>query len=146
MARDTTLAHCLVLINKRPALLCVTLEAGFVSGHESKAAGSELLLNVCGGALNRDPLVRFMAITAAHLALKHWVMMRQLECRANLQVTLETRVRRFSRVDDRALSAASLDMQTSGTVAGLASYIHGPLCSFAAALCAALRYHYLFCL
>jgi len=127
-------------------LLCVTFEAGFVSAQKSKAAPSELLLNICRGALDRDAFVRFMAITAAHLALKHWVMMRQLECRANLQVTLETRVRRFSRVDDRALSAASLDMQTSGTVAGLASYIHGPLCSFAAALCAALRYHYLFCL
>jgi len=140
MARDTTLAHCLVLINKRPALLCVTLEAGFVSGHESKAAGSELLLNVCGGALNRDPLVRFMAITAAHLALEHRMMMRQLERRANVQVTLETRVRRFSRVDDRAGFAAGLDVQTPGAVAGLATHVEGLLCLFAAAFCSALSY------
>ena len=79
MANDTTLTHCLVLINKRPALLCVTLEAGFVSAQKSKAAGSQLLLNVCRGAFGRDPLVGFMAIAAAHLALGHRMMVRQLE-------------------------------------------------------------------
>src|SRR6476646_11449039 len=105
MASGATLPHCLVLINKRSALLCVTLEAGFVSGHESKAAGSELLLNICRGALGGDPFVRFMAIAAAHLAFQHRMMMRQLKCCANVQVTLETGVRRFSRVDDRARAA-----------------------------------------
>ena len=140
MAGDTTLTHCLVLINKRAALLCVTFEAGFVSAQKSKAAPSELLLNICRGALDRDAFVRFMAITAAHLALKHWVMMRQLECRANLQVTLETRVRRFSRVDDRAGFAAGLDVQTPGAVAGLATHVDGLLCLFAAAFCSALSY------
>src|SRR3954469_20073648 len=117
MASDTTLAHCLVLINKRAALLCVTLEAGFVSGHESKAAGSELLLNVCSGALNGDSFVRFMAIAAAHLAFEYRMMMRQLERSANFQVTLETSVRRFARVDNRAPSAASLYVQTPRSVA-----------------------------
>src|SRR4051794_35390281 len=146
MASDASLAHCLVLINKRAALLRMTLEAGFVSTQEGKAAGSELLLNICGGALNGDAFVRFMAIAAAHLALEHRMMMRQLERCANFEVTLETSVRGLSRIDDRALSAASLNMQTSGTVAGLAPHIHGLLCSFAAAFCAALTYHYLFCL
>src|SRR6476660_1245885 len=109
MASDASLAHCLVLIYKWSPLLCVTFEAGFVSGQESKAAGSELLLNVCRGALGRDPFVRFMAIAAAHLTFKHRMMMRQLECRADFQVTLETGVRRLSRIDDRARSAASFD-------------------------------------
>ena len=68
MASGATLTHCFVLIDKWPALLRVTLEAGFVSAQESKAAGSELLLNICRGALGRDPFVRFMAIAAAHLA------------------------------------------------------------------------------
>ena len=76
MADDAPLTHCLVLINKRAALLCVTFEAGFVSAQKSKAAGSELLLNICRGALGRDSFVRFMAIAAAHLALKHGMMMR----------------------------------------------------------------------
>ena len=46
MADRTALAHCLVLVNKRAALRGVTLEAGFVSAQESKAAGFERLLNI----------------------------------------------------------------------------------------------------
>jgi hypothetical protein len=76
MADHAPLTHCLVFIHKRAALLCVTFEAGFVSAQKSKAARSELLLNVCRGALARDSLVRFMAIAAAHLALEHRMMMR----------------------------------------------------------------------
>jgi hypothetical protein len=79
-----------------------------------------------------------MAIAAAHFALEYRMMMRQLERRANFQVTLETSVRRFSRVDDRALSSASLNMQTPWSVAGLATHVDGFLCRFAAAFCAAL--------
>jgi hypothetical protein len=127
MASGATLAHCFVLIYKWPALLRVTFEAGFVSAQESKPAGSELLLNVCRSTLGRDPFVRFMAITAAHLAFQHRMMMRQLKCCANVQVTLETGVRRFSRVDDRARSAASLDVQTPGPVARFAAHV---LCIF----------------
>src|SRR4029077_6239566 len=136
MASGATLTHCLVLIDKRPALLRVTLEAGFVSAQESKAAGSQLLLNICRSTLGRDPLVWFMAIAAAHLALRHWMMMRQLECRANFQVTLETSVRRLSRVDDRACPAASFDVQTPGPVAGLATHV---LCIFALCLQSRVR-------
>src|SRR6476620_5550310 len=127
MASDTTLAHCLVLIDEWAPLLCVTFEAGFVSGQESKAAGSELLLNVCRSALGGDPFVRFMAIAAAHLALGHRMMVRQLKCRADFQVTLETSVRRLSRIDDRARSATSFDVQTPGPVTRLAPHV---LCVF----------------
>src|SRR6476660_8446197 len=127
MASDTTLAHCLVLIDEWPPLLCVTFEAGFVSSQKSKAAGSELLLNVCRSALGGDPFVRFMAIAAAHLALGHRMMMRQLERCANFQVTLETSIRRLSRIDDRARSAASFDVQTPRSVTRLATHV---LCIF----------------
>ena len=127
MTNDTTLTHCLVLINKRSALLCVTLEAGFVSGQESKAAGSELLLNICWRALGGDPFVRFMAIAATHLALEHGMMMRQLECRTDFQMTLKTGVRRLSRINDRASAATSLDVQTPWSVARLATHV---LCIF----------------
>jgi hypothetical protein len=123
MASGATLTHCFVLIDKRAALLCVTFEAGFVSTQESKATGSEPLLNVCRGTLDRDPFVRFMAITAAHLAFQHRMVMRQLKRRANFQVTLETSVRRLSRIDDRARFAASLDVQTPGPVTRLAPHI-----------------------
>ena len=93
MARDTTLAHCLVLINKRPALLCVTLEAGFVSAQERKTAGFEFLLDICRRVFNRDAFVYLMTIGAAHLAFEHWMMMRQCERCANFEVTLEASLR-----------------------------------------------------
>jgi hypothetical protein len=125
MADQAPLPHRLVLIYKRATLLCVTFEAGFVSAHKSKAAGSELLLNICRGALCRDPLVRLMAIAATHLALKYRMVMWQLKRRANVQVTLETRVRRFSRIDDRAFSAAGLNVQTPRPMARLAAHVLG---------------------
>ena len=127
MANSAPLPHRLVLINKRAALLCVTFKAGFVSAQKSKASGSELLLNICRGALGRDPFVRFMAIAAAHLAFQHRMMMRQLKCCANVQMTLKTGVRRLSRVDDRARAAASLNVQTPRSVARLATHV---LCIF----------------
>jgi hypothetical protein len=125
MANKTTLAHCLVLIDKRAALLCVTLEAGFVSIQKRETAGSELLLNICGRPFDRDPFVRLMAIAAAHLPLEHRMMMRQLKRCANVQVTLETGIRRFSRIDDRAFSAAGLNVQTPGPMTRFAAHILG---------------------
>jgi hypothetical protein len=127
MADHTTLTHRLVLIYKWAALLCVTLEAGFVSAQKSKAAGLERLLNVCRSTFGRDPFVRLMAIAAAHLAFKDRMMMRQLKRCANFQVTLETGVRRLSRIDDRARSTASFDVQTPGPVTRLATHV---LCVF----------------
>ena len=125
MASGATLTHCFVLIDKWPALLRVTLEAGFVSAQESKATGSELLLNICRCAFGRDTFVWLMAIAAAHLAFKHRMMMRQLKRSANFQVTLETGVRRLSRIDDRARAAACLNVQTPGPVTRFAAHILG---------------------
>jgi hypothetical protein len=127
MTNDATLSYRLVLINKWAALLCVTFEAGFVSGQESKATGSELLLNVSRGALGRDSFVRFMAIAAAHLAFKHRMMMRQLKCCTHVQMALEAGVRRLSWIDDRASAAAGLNVQTPGSVTRFAAHV---LCVF----------------
>src|SRR5215469_13323881 len=106
MADSATLAHCLVLIYPWAGLLCVALEASFVWAQESEAAGFECLLNICRRALKRDPLVRLMAIAAAHLSFRYRMMMRQLECRANFQVTLETCLRRLFWVYNGARGAA----------------------------------------
>ena len=116
MADAATLAHRLVLIDEWAALLRVTLEAGFVSAQEREAARFERLLNICRSAFGRDPFMRFMTIAAAHFAFRHWMMMRQGECCANVQVTLETGVRRLSRINDRASRAASLNVQTPRSV------------------------------
>ena len=145
MADDTTLTQCLVLIHKRAALLRVTLEAGFVSAQEREAAGLKRLLNICRRAFNRDSSVRLVAIGAAHFAFRHWMMVRQLECRANFQMTLETGLRRFSRIDNRVRRAAAFNVQTPRPMACFAAHVHGLLGSFAA-LCAGLTYDFPCCL
>src|SRR5881392_1498397 len=112
MANGAPLPHCFVLVHEWAALLCVTLEAGFVSAQESETASFKRLLNVRWRAFGRDAFVRFMTIAAAHFAFQHRMMMRQLECRANFQVTLETGFRRLSWIYDSASAAAGLDVQT----------------------------------
>ncbi len=77
MTNSATLADSLMLVHEWTALLCVTLEARFISAEEGQSAGFKPLLHVCRGALGRDPFVRFMAIAAAHLALKDGMVMRQ---------------------------------------------------------------------
>ena len=123
MADDATLTHCLVLINKRPALLCVTFEAGFVSAQESKSAGFECLLNIGATAFDRDSLVRVVTIGAAHFAFEHGMVMRQRERCANFEVTLETGFRRLSWIYDGTGAPARLHMQTPGSVARFAAHV-----------------------
>jgi hypothetical protein len=118
-------------------LLRVTLEARFVSAQERKAAGFELLLNVRRSAFDRDAFVQFVTIAAADFALRHWMVVRQLERRANFQVTLETRLRGLSRIYDGAGAATGFHVQTARSVARFAAHVHGLLWSFAA-LCAGL--------
>jgi hypothetical protein len=72
-------------------------------------------------------------------------MVRQLERRANFQMTLETGLRRFSRIDNHTSPASGLDVQTPGPVAGLAAHVYGFLWGFTA-LCAGLTHDDLFCL
>ena len=93
MADGATLPQRLVLVNKRAALLRVTLEASLVLAQERKAAGFEFLLDICRRAFNRDAFVQLMTIGAAHFAFEHRMMMRQCERCANFEVTLETSFR-----------------------------------------------------
>ena len=145
MADSTSLPQCLVLINKRAALLRVTLEADFVWAQESEAAGLKRLLNVCWRTFDRYPLVRLVTISAAHFSFRHRMMVRQLKCRADFQVTLETGLGRLSWIDNRSSATSGFDVQTPGPVAGLAAHVRDLLWSFAA-LCAGLTYDGLFCL
>ena len=127
MANSTTLPQCLVLIHEGAALLRVTLEAGFVFTQKSESAGFKLLLNVRRRPFHRDPFVHLVAIGAAHFAFEHRMVMRQRECRANFQVTLETGFRRLPWIDNRAGAPAGFDVQTSGPVARLAAQVRGRL-------------------
>src|SRR6516162_8825676 len=123
MTDHTPLTHCLVLVHKRAALLCVTFEAGFVSVQESKAAGFECLLNICLCTFDSNPGVRVMTIGAADFAFQNRVVVRQLELRPHFQVTLETSLRRLPRIDDRVRRAATLDVQTARAMARLAAHV-----------------------
>jgi ABC-type Na+ transport system ATPase subunit NatA len=76
MTDAATLSHRFVLVHKGTALLRVTLEAGFVSAEERKSTAFKPLLDICRGALGRNPFVRLMAIAAAHLSFEHRMMMR----------------------------------------------------------------------
>ena len=127
MADHTALPQRFMLVNKRAPLGGVAFEAGFVSAQESKASGSERLLNICATAFDRDSLVRVVTIAATHFAFEHRMMMRQLELRAHFQVTLETSFRRLTRIDDRVRRAATLDVQTARPMARLAAHV---LCVF----------------
>jgi hypothetical protein len=150
MADRATLTECLVLIHERTALLCVALEASFVSAQESKTARFKLLLNIRRRPFDRDPLVHLVTIGATHFAFRHRMVVRQLEGRANFQVTLKACFRRFPWIDDRPCPAAGFDMQTTGPVTRLAAQVRD-LLSFGA-LClpafpAALAYDFAsFCL
>jgi hypothetical protein len=93
MADDATLAQRFMLVDKRAALLRVTLEAGLVFAQERETAGFEFLLDICRRAFDRDAFVYLMTIRAAHLAFEHWMMMRQCEGCANFEVTLEASLR-----------------------------------------------------
>ena len=93
MADGATLSQRFMLVDKRAALLRVTLETGLVFAQERKTAGFEFLLDVGRRAFNRDTFVYLMTIGAAHLAFEHRMMMRQCEGCANFEVTLETSFR-----------------------------------------------------
>ena len=123
MADHTTLTHCLVLVHQGAPLRGVALEASFVSAQESEAAAFERLLNIGAAAFDRDSLVRVVTIGATHFAFQHRMMVRQLELCPHFQVTLETGLRIFPRVDDRVRRATALDVQTARPVARLTAHV-----------------------
>jgi hypothetical protein len=69
--------------------------------------------------------MHFMTIGAAHFPFEHGMMMRQSECCADFEVTLETCLRRFPWIDDRPSSATSFDVQAPRPVARFAAHVDG---------------------
>jgi hypothetical protein len=110
MTDHTALTHCLVLVHPGAPLRGVALEASLVSAQESKATAFERLLNIGPATLDCDTDVWIMAISAAHFAFQHRMMMRQLELCPHFQVTLETSFRRLTRIDDRVRCAAAFNV------------------------------------
>ena len=75
---DAAFANRFMLENEWPALRGVALHASFLLGHYR-----------CAAAFNYRLFVRIMAIAARHLAIFHRVMVRRVELRFFIQVTLE---------------------------------------------------------
>lgn len=76
-------------------------------------------------ALNCASFVWVVAIRTAYLAFQHRMAVRQLELRAHFQVTLETGLRRFFRIDDRFGSASRFYMQAARAVTRFAAHLLG---------------------
>jgi hypothetical protein len=123
MTGQATLAHGLMLKNEWSTLRSVALKAGFVLAQERYAAAFERLLNIRPTAFHCHPHVRVMAVSTTHFAFQNRVAMRQLECRANFQVTLETSFRRLARIDNSVRRASAFYVQTARPVARLTANI-----------------------
>ena len=71
-----------------------------------------------------------MTIGATHFPFQHGMMVRQLELCPHVQVTLETRVRRLPRINNRVRRATAFHVQTPRPVTRFAAHVLGvlPLC------------------
>jgi len=88
----------------------VALSTGLMFGQQS-----------CAASLYRWSLVWIMTIPAAYLSLNDWVMIREVELAALVQVALEADFRGFSRINDRMGSATTLIVQATRAMAGFAA-------------------------
>jgi hypothetical protein len=114
VADHAALAGGLVLEDIRSGLLHVALGAGGVETVDTAAVLQD-----------RVTLVRFMAITAGHLAGEHRVGVRQGEFTALVEMALEAGLRRAVRVHDIVAPAAGLGVQRAGSVTGFATDVLG---------------------
>ena len=114
MARDAAFSQRFVLEDIRPALLRMAPEAGLVQPRELRAAFGP-----------RAALVRVVTVAAAHLAGEYGMTVRQGELATQVGMALETGIRRFARIDDRAGTAARLYVKAARPVTRFAADAFG---------------------
>ena len=68
--------------------------------------------------------MRIVAVDAIHLSLTHWVMLRQVELRMDVEMTTEARLRIAARIHDESFPAGC-DVLAPGPVARLATDASG---------------------
>jgi len=100
MTAGAALADGVMLENERAALRGVTLRAGLVRAEQEHSSAFHLLRQIRFRTFEGHPLVRVMAVDAAHLAFHHRVAMRQLEFGADFEVALKAGLRIPLRVYD----------------------------------------------
>lgn len=123
VAADAAFAQGVVFENKRSFLGEMTLEAGLVLAEQRDAATFYLLRKSGAAPFDGRALVRIMAIGATDLAFQNRMVMRQLELGPHFQVTLETGLRRFLRINDRVRPAAALHVQATRAMARFAAHV-----------------------
>ena len=93
----------------------MTLRATFILSRHRESA--RRLENVAA--------MRIVALHAAHVAFDDRMMLRQIEFRVNVEMTLKTGSRIVARIDDELRGTAGLDVFAAGTVAGFAAGLAG---------------------
>jgi hypothetical protein len=115
VADGAAFAQRLVFKNERPRLGLMTLRATLIlRRHRESARRFE---NVAA--------VRIVAVGAIHVAFDDRMMLRQIEFRMNVEVTLKTGFGIFAGIDDEPRRAAGADVFAAGTVAGFAAALAG---------------------
>lgn len=123
VAADATFTERFVFENERTSLRGVALETGFVLTKKRDAAAFHGLRKTCSAPFDRTADVRIVAIRATHLAFQHWVVVRQFKFCAHFQMTLETGIGRFPRIDNSVRAAAALDVQASWAMTTFAAHL-----------------------
>ena len=118
VAGAAALTNCLVLENERAHLRCVALPTGITLRGQLGAT-----------ARNGRPLVRVVAIAAAHLSLGDRVMMWQGKLPALVEMALEAGLRIAARIENVLPSATRLSVEAARTMTAFATDLHrvGPL-------------------
>ena len=120
VTRGATFAQRLVFKDEWSRLLAMTLRATFIlPGHRQSADGFEDVA-----------AVRIMALDTTHVSFDDRVMLRQVEFRLNVEMTLKAGGRVLAGVDDEFGAAAGLDMFAAGAMAGFATGFTGHGCIF----------------
>lgn len=153
MTGRAAFAHRLVFEHERASLRDVAFAASLLFRREGSASsddGLSFMRVVAIGAT--DPLPHRHRLAMG--AFKHRMCVRQTELGPLIEMALKTDLGRATRIDDRVMTPARLDMFTSGAVARFAPDIHRvrpfglesgmcggvePLCNLFMALLAALR-------
>src|SRR5882762_9832221 len=121
MANRAAFPQRFMLEDKRPRLFAVTLAAAFIPPRHGQPPLR----------LEDVAAMRIVALRAIHPAFQDRMMLRQIEFRVRLKVTLQTGGRILSRVDDESPSAApSLEVFAAGSMTGFTTGLARQLCSF----------------
>lgn len=100
-----------MLEDKRAGLFTMTGRAHLVVPRHGQSAGW----------LEDVATVGVVAVHTVHVTLNDRMMLRQLEFGLNIQMTTETRLGLFARIDDEPGRAAGFNMPAAGTVTCFAS-------------------------